>query len=263
MKLKYNDIVIRKKRRSFKVIIVVALLIMFFAGVYFAADVFSDLITVGNISIFSNTQFDIKEKKYFALTLGVYEEKEKAEQVAKGSTIMGASGFVWEQNNKYYIIGSVYRTRDELLKVIQNIEDVNYVYDELEIKLNAINIKLQEKTQEKTQKIKNIFKTLENIVDDLCNMAIQLDIGNLTYIMCASLINAHKSEVSICKKDIFYFFQNENIHDIYNTLIKIENLLDNGVLNILENINPYSSCKNSLTNILYEIYILRNKVIWI
>ena len=67
----------------------------------------------------------IKSSRLFAVVLGQYEGVDEAEAVAIGSTIQGASGYVW-QSDCFYVVGNIYPKYEDAEIVVENLKNKEF-----------------------------------------------------------------------------------------------------------------------------------------
>ena len=126
----YSDV--KKMKKSLKIRIKnffkFFLVVVVFVGCFFVAKYMSTALTVGNLGayiVYGGTDIKISSTKMYAVTLGSYDDLKEADAVAIGSTIQGASGYVW-YDDKYYVIGNIYNNESDANKVIENLKDSKY-----------------------------------------------------------------------------------------------------------------------------------------
>ena len=101
----YDDVKIIKKplKQRVKSLLKIFLIIVIVIGCFFGATYLSSALTVGNLTsyiVYGGTSVKRDKKVMYAVTLGSYDSYDEAERVALGSTIQGASGFVWENDKQ-------------------------------------------------------------------------------------------------------------------------------------------------------------------
>ena len=125
----YDDVKIIKKsfKSRLKSLLIFSLVIITIMGCFGMAIFLSEALTVGNLGalvVYGDTKLKIDKSSMYAVTLGKYVNKEEAVKVALGASVQGASGYVWE-DNEYYVIGNIYSSNEDALKVVENLKESN------------------------------------------------------------------------------------------------------------------------------------------
>ena len=126
----YEDVKIIKKsaKKRIKNFFIFFMAVLVVGVIFFVSIHISEALTVGNIGsflIYGDTSIKIGESTMFAVILGEYDNEADAKKVAQGSSIQGASGYVW-QSNKYWVIGNIYFSQEDANKVVENLKYSNY-----------------------------------------------------------------------------------------------------------------------------------------
>jgi hypothetical protein len=195
----YNDIKILKKPfkyrlKSFLKIFVFCITIV---GCFLSAKYFSKALTIGNVTsfiLYGDTNLKMPQKSMYAVTMGRYETFNEAESVGLGLMTQGGSGFVWE-DNKYYVIGSIYNDKHSAESVMNNLNESNYSLQILEIKFPAINIRFEDYENKEVKEIENAFKLIDMIIDEIYTYSIKFDKSEMNTFAVSSAISGLRGDV--------------------------------------------------------------------
>lgn len=261
----YNDILIKKRKSTFKTISLIGLVLLCVFSVGVLADLFSTVLTTGNFSfsVFKGNSYVIPNKTLYAVTMGVSEDKFRAYTIAGGASSLGAGGYVWFENNKYTVIANIYKTKEDANKVVQNISNANYEVGVFEINLNKIDVEGLFKEDVDKELYFDSLNKLYNLYLDLYDMSNNIDTKNITFIQASSLVNGYKSDCKIIngKLNELKSRNNENfVSNICNTYVHIIEILDSLVYKLLENNQSTFVVKNALSEVVYKMYQLHKSM---
>jgi len=250
----------KPKRRVFGIFLLCVLCV--FAVTIFA-ELFSKTLNVGNFSIVSlimgGGSSDIEAHSYYAVSLGKYETKAECLDVAMGSSIAGASGYVWEQNGYFYPIGSIYKTREDAETVSKQLSNSVYSVDILEISFKKIAFDESSKEKEVASVIYASLNYLGELYDNFLAHTIQLEKNEITYVASASFINAYLSEIKVYESKMQYLieeYNDEMLKTIKTGFVAIEASLNNTISTLLSNFSPTSDIKYGLVDYVFNYYSL-------
>lgn len=249
----------KRKKRIKKSLVFFAILILI-CGLIFTASLVTNSFSK---SVFTLNFFNAKNKyefKYYLLTLGSYENYEEAEQVSITSTLLGASGVIWEQDKQFYVIGSAYNSLADTKSVQNNLANTEFKTDILTIKLDFTSIINNNHNNKNLTKIKDTIKFLNGLCDNLIKDSIKLEKKEISYIIASNNLNNLKSDLIEYKNNFEFFFDNSNekILKLKNCILKIENILDKTINSLIQNDNVNYNFKNGLCNIIRCCYEVNN-----
>ncbi|MBE5757642.1 MAG: hypothetical protein E7345_01750 [Clostridiales bacterium] len=200
----------------------------------------------------------ISEKKHYAVTMGVYDTFEESRQVGLGLMIQGGSGYVWEKDNKFYVIGSIYSSIEDANKVIENIKNSNYDIDILDIKFSAINIKFDDYENKQVKEIEDALKLIDLIIEEVGSLAIRFDKSEINNFAVSSSLSDLRGDVkvSIATMQNILKIPNEAVNLIQLKLIKIDELLDSAIIQTIEKTENYflKNINSQMYQIKYDLY---------
>ena len=257
-----SDIVIKKRKKHFlKKLSVFILFVLSLALVVFLADILSTALTAGKFSFayIKSNSIKIEEKSLYAVTMGKSEDKFQAFNIAGGVSILGAGGYVWEENNTFYVVANIYSTIEDANTIVDGLSTSNYSVDVLEIKIPNIKLDASQLSKNDKKKIQNSLNRLYSLYEDLYNMAINIDTKNITFIQGGSLVNGYKSECKIIINELNAINASLNldyITKISNTYVYVAEILDTLVYKLLKDGQLNYIVKNAEIEIVYEIYNL-------
>jgi len=251
----YDDIKIIKKPLKLKIksIIKFFLIIGTIIGCFYGATYLSSALTVGNLTsliVYGGTSIKVQEEIKYAVILGVYDTRKEAENVALGSTIQGASGFVWEDSDKFFVIGNIYASNDDAKKVVENLKDSNYKIDIKEIKYSKLNLNFDMYDNSDMIVINNSFKIFEDVYGELYGYSISFDKGEINHLAVSSKVSALRGEV----KSLIVGVQNllnksdSCLKILQENLIRLDELLDQTILKVIDNSSTNYSLKYAIAS---------------
>ena len=261
----YEDVKVIKKplkqrvKSFFKIFLVIATIV----GCFFGATYLSSALTVGNLTsyiVYGGTSVKTKKKTMYAVTLGSYDDYTEAEKVALGSTIQGASGFMWEQDNKYYVIGNIYSSNSDAEKVIENISGTNYKAEVLKIEFASLNLNFDMYDNSNMPVVSKAFEIFGDVEEELYTYSIKFDSGDISHLAVSSNISTLRGEV----KAIIVGVQNlinaseSKLGVVQEYLIKVDEVLEQAILKTIDNTATSYSLKNAIASVVRLEYNLVN-----
>lgn len=260
----YSDVKILKKplkhkiKNMFKIFLIIAVVV----GSYYVATCFSSALTVGNLGsfiVYGDTNVKIKAKTYWAVTLGVYDSYDQAQNVALGSTIQGASGYVWEKDNKYYVIGNIYSSLEDANKVIENINGTNYKADILEICFDKLKMNFDVYANSDMLTINDALEIFDVVYSSLYSYSVMFDKGDISHLAVSSNISNLRGEL----KGVIINVQNllnkteSQLKTVQRYLVGLDEVLDQAILKTIDNTATNYSLKNAIATVIrlkYDMY---------
>ena len=254
--------IIKRKPKKRLLGIFLICFISFFAVTLFA-ELFSKTLNVGNFSIVSlimgGGNGGIDAHSYFAVTLGEYETKAECLDVAMGSSVAGASGYVWEKDGYFYPIGSIYKTKEDATKVVEQLSNSVYSVGVLEIEFKKIAFDESSKEKEVATVIYDSLNYLGELYNNFQVHSIQLEKNEITYVAAASFINAYLGEIKVYESKMQYLieeYNDEMLKKIRTGFVSIESSLNNTISTLLSNFSPVSDIKYGLVDYVFNYYSL-------
>lgn len=209
----------------------------------------SSLIKYGYISVFGDLS---KSGSYelFALSLGTFEIESQAVELASTASVQGAGAYIYAHDNVFDVIGCIYGSEDEALKVVNNMQS----YSCKVIKLTYPKLSYEYKDLDKTQivSIKDGVKYLKTLYKNMYDNIMQLDKKEISNIACSNSFNYYKSVAKTHVSNIMKL-RNESsdvrLAKIVNSYIKIVDSLDNCVTQLLQSNNYGFVTKHTMCEI--------------
>ena len=201
--------------------------------------------------MYGDTTIKVNAKTYWAVTLGVYSNFDEAQKVALGSMIQGASGFVWEEENKYYVIGNVYSSQDDASKVIENMSGTNYKIDILEINFSKLKMNFDVYENSDVPIINDSLEVFDEVYSNLYSHSIKFDKGEISHLAVSSNISNLRGELKglivnvqnlINKKD-------SQLKTVQKYLVRLDEVLDQAILKTIDNTATNYSLKNAIATV--------------
>lgn len=259
----YDDVKIIKKpfKKRFLRVVSFFCIVVVFSLCIVVSNYFSSAISVSGVFsslVYGGEKIKIKEKKYYAVVLGSYDDIEEAKKVALGSTIQGASGYVWS-DDKHYVIGSVYYTKEDGNKVIENLKDSNYEVSLKEIVVSEINMHFDDYENKDVRKIENALNFLRDTISQIYEYSISFDKSEINNLAVSSNLSNVRGEIKVLISEMQFLLntQNDNLQKIQNTLIKTDQLLNEVILKTIDNTSTGYVLKNTIASLVrfeYELY---------
>lgn len=235
--------------------------LILFGSVIFLASTLSGVLTVGNFNIgFNSTMIKVKEHSYYAVTMGEYDTLADAETVASGTSVMGAGSYIWDNNKKYIIIGSVYDNIDDAKKVKDNITNTNYTIDIKEIKFNQLKCDLKDLTKEQRKCVKNSLDYINDVYKQCYTYSIKYDKGEVLGTVVSSGLNTLNGNIKVESSrldSINSVSATTFTLNLKNAYVAMSNQIDSAVLKVIEGSSANKDLKylaTSIAIIKYNLY---------
>ena len=258
----YSDVKTIKKslKVRLKKYLIIFFVIATIIGCYFVAKYMSKALTVGNLGayiVYGGTSFKIESSKLYAVTLGEYDNLKEAEAVAFGSTIRGASGYVW-QDEKYYVVGNIYSSLIDAQKVIENLKDSKFSTSIKEITFPKISLDFSDYENEDMGIVNKDIRAFDDIYKFLYSYSISFDKSEMNNLAISSKLSSHRGEVKtlISQTQVLLNTQNEDLQLIQNALIKLDEVLDATIIKTIDNSATNYSLKYAIAEVVRIKYDL-------
>lgn len=265
----YSDVKVIKKpiKKRLKSILNFLIFVCIFVGVIFASIAFSNALQVGDVGaylVYGDTSISIKSSSIYILSMGEFESLGESEQVALGSSIQGASGYVWRENNMFYVVGSIYPSLDEANKVINNLKDTTkYNLDVIPVNFPDLKIKLSDYENKQVNKVEDAILFLDKLYSSIYGYSISFDKSEINNFAISSNLSDLRGEckVKISNMQDLLKTSNKAIKRIQSALILIDELLDESIIKTIDNSTTNYSLKNTLAKVVRIKYDLYNDLI--
>lgn len=231
-----------KSRRippSIKAFFIFVIIICLIVGILYSTTFFN--IT----SIFGLSKYKIFDKKiYYAVSIGSGDSFSEVSKLSVEIKQKNGSGYVYNINNKYYVVANLYSSKKDALKVCENLQDYNA--DILNLELNMM-IVSQEYTSEQIKNIKNGLNLVNNTFDKLYGISLSLDRGEILQAEAKQKLQVFKET---CQRDREMFnnaFKDNCDNLITNVKIFQSEVISNiGALMLSDKINSDIKYTNAL-----------------
>ena len=123
----------------------------------------------------TSDKITVPAKTFYAIQSGVFDDKQNAQTEADAVKQRGGAGYVYEDNGKYRVLMSVYKTEDEAKTVkdkLLNDEKLSTIVKPIEQKELTFSITA---TTEQIEGIKDCFTQLHEIEDSLLSVILEND----------------------------------------------------------------------------------------
>ncbi len=236
--------------------------------VYLMSGIFSKALSVTEFSFINmlglrHNEITAQKHTIYAVTLGEYDDHDKALSVAMGASLAGAGGYVWKENDKFFVIGHVYPDKKDAEIVAENLSFSEYNISVMDVKISAVKVYIENFGSKNSQKINEILKYLYQLYENFYKNTIQFEKQEITYFAFSSFVNSYKGEVRIYQDridEIIKEYPSKSLTDIKSGLIAIESSLDNTVKVMLENNLAISIAKYGLIEYVYQYQRLINNL---
>lgn len=229
-------------------------------GCFYCARYFSKALTVGNVTsfiLYGDTILKINKHNMYAVTMGSYETFEEGEKVGLGVMSQGGSGYVW-QDDKFYVIGSIYSSKQDAESVINNLNESNYNLNVLEIKFPTININFDSYENKDVKEIEKALTLLDMIIEEIYTYSIKFDKSEMNNFAVSSAISELRGEVKTTISTLQKLLEIENgkVRIIQSSFLKIDSLLDSAIIQTIECSNNYllKNINSQVVRVKYELY---------
>lgn len=247
--------VIKRKNKFRSIVAIMMLIVVLVLSVIFLAGNLSNVLQVGNFSIFNlfNKTASVSQQKYYAVMLGEGENLLEVTNIATASSELGASGYVWIENGKYYAVGSIYKKRDDAQSVMQNLPN-QFNLSIYEIAFKKINLNESENANQLIEEVINYLYTVcENMEDN----SKRQEKNEITAIACASFINNYRGELKVLQTKIDYLLSsglNDKLLKLKNALTQMEGSLGNTISAVLA--DKVSAMKYGFAEFAFQLKLL-------
>lgn len=250
----------RKRINKLKRILLIFSLVTFILIIILGASIVTNVFPKNVFSFNFMSSKNKFEFKYYLLVLGTYENYGEAEEVSITSTLLGASGVIWEQDDKYYVLGSAYDSLSDVKSVQKNLSHTEFKTDILTTKIDFASLINQNHNNKNINKIKDTIKFLNNLCNDLIKNSIKLEKKEISYVVASNNLNNMKSDLIEYKNNFEFYFDNsnQNILKLKNCILKIENILDKTINSLIQNDNVNYNIKNCLCKVIRCCYEVNN-----
>lgn len=262
--LYYDDVKVIKRgfSKRLKSFFIFFLVVVTIGGVVLASVYLSRALSVGNITsalVFGGTEINIKKHQMYMVTLGEYDTFDDANKVGLGATVQGASGYVWNINSKYVVIGNIYRSKDDADKVKTNLSSSNYDVQVFTINFPKVKLKFDYENSE-VLKIREGINFLDTVYDVFYDYSIKFDKGTLNNFAISSGISSLRGECKVkitAVQAVLSKYKNTELQKIIDALLKVDEILNITMLKTIDNSTTNYSLKNAISeviNIKFDLY---------
>lgn len=205
-----------KKHINFSKVFGIIFCLVTFGLMITMADLFSSLITVGGFS-FVNDNINFSEYKLYAVYTAKYQEKILANESSENIKMQGGAGFLYMNENSYYIIASIYETEADAKKVLTNIIEKKPDASIITITIPQIVISSNLEGQEKSV-VNNSLSLFKNVYKKLYDISVSLDTTVINEVNAKLTINEIYSEVQTALNNFNTIFNG----NVSTSLLKIK-----------------------------------------
>lgn len=263
----YDDVKVIKKpiRKRIKRLLIFFIIFLSLGGIVVSAMYISKSLTVSNITsifVYGGTDIKLKERQMYAVSVGSYDTREEADKVAIGATIQGAGGLLWEEGNKYYVLGSIYSDLSSAEKVVENLKDTKYSVSILSINLPKVNLSFDEYENKQVAIISDAINYFETVYSSIYGYSISFDRGEMNNLAISTMLSSIRGEVKgyISNLQSILSMPNAKVQEVQKSLIKLDELLDQAIIKTIDNSSTAAYLKYSLCAVIGLEYDMRQNL---
>ncbi|MBR2467618.1 MAG: hypothetical protein IKB42_01040 [Clostridia bacterium] len=250
--LKYKDTKlyrIRKKNKFFIFILCVSMIV----GVIYLSTILGSAIKVGNFNfLFGKNKNSIAKHSYYAVVMGEYDSLNEAQTVASGVSVMGAGGYIWCDDSRYFVVGNVYKTKNEADSVLSNLTNTKYTPFIKEVVYEKVTLDIDNLTKEQQQVVSDSLAQIDDVFSRSYNYSIKYDKGEIVATVVSSELNTIKGDLTVVASKLDAIntvaVSNQNIY-IKNALVSINAELETAVLKVIDGSSTNKDLKYLTTSI--------------
>lgn len=244
---KYN----KKGKFKTKLLIILFCLFTIMVVVFFSIS-FSNFLTISKI-VNVNSNYIYENRTLYALSLYSSNNKTEVNTYSDNIKKQGGAGYVYKNNDIYYVLSSIYKSSGEANKVKNNLQENGVNSEIIKIEIPAINFKAT-LTTNSSKILSEGVGLFYNNYSDLYNLSVEFDKQNIDTIKAKSKINdMHNQNLKIVKNFSNYFNQSTNVYILYVKIyLNKLNSVINDLLNLDDSENLSSSIKETYCNIIGE-----------
>ena len=156
------------------------------------AQFFASVITTGSIGFSFSTSSQTKFKLY-AVTVGTFTSKTQAEESAISYRAKNAGGYVYELDNKFYVVASIYESKNDAESVVNNLSSPSFSPEIIELQYETASFaKISSNNLKKT--FSEFLENYKNLYLKLYDISVSLDTSVYT-------ITKSRIEIDALKED--------------------------------------------------------------
>ena len=262
----YEDVKVIKKplKQRLKQVLKIFLILVLIVGCFLGGKYLSRALTVGNLGaliVYGDTKLTIKERTFYAVTMGEYDNKEDAERVAMGASIQGAGGYVWE-GEKYFVVGNIYLAEKDAESVVTNLKESQYSIGIMSIHMPRVVLDYSMYDNSDMGLVHNVYNIFGKVYEKLYGYSISFDKGEVSHLAVSSNISSLRGEVKslIVSAQNLINKQDSSLSSVQQYLVKLDEVLDQAILKTIDNSSTNYSLKYALTNVVRLEYELLHKL---
>lgn len=262
-KLIYNNegVKLIKRKNGFKKFKLFAFLTLCFLSVISLSVVFSEALTVGNFSVWNlfNNDVKVKPETLYFVNMDKFKNYNEAENMAELVALQGASGFIWQMNDDYVIVGNVYFTKEQANFVLENLKKTNPDVFVSEVNFKGVKLNLENYTKEQKHVVKNALNNIDKVIKSLYEITIKLETKEITPTTASSKVNDMKAQSVIIGNalDVLNSVSvNESVIKIKNSYILLCESLNELVLKLISSQSYQSISKHTYVQVIKLKYDL-------
>lgn len=258
--LKKRHNILTKLKVSVILVLIVSLVVV-------VSDVASNVLSVGTFSISwlrnNDKQVVVDASTYYVLYMEQYDSYDQASEASEVLALQGASGFVWQSDDKYNVVGNIYLNSEAATSVKDNIAQTNKGVFVSPIKIKKTKLTFDDYSFEQVKTVQQAHDYMLDIISKLYDYAIKLETKSATPTTISSHVNSLKSEcvingnaLDIINSTKLY----ESTISLKNTYVAITENLNELVIKLISNDETNHIIKYSYAKLLHTVYNYYNNI---
>lgn len=156
--------------------------------------------------------YTIPGQRWYALQLGVFEQKEAAQQLAQKYRRRGAGGYVMQDEGGYRVLAAAYASRADAVQVQQNLLNYHQVESFVtEIASPDVQVHLQGQRAQ-LDALMQAYAFLHQAAGDSAHWSLQWDAGSMEKEMLLSALGSQQQTAQSLRDRLVQCFGQENAH---------------------------------------------------
>ena len=212
------------------------------------AELFSSLITTSGMSNIKDSE--IKQNSFTLYAISLYSTETEA--LAKENAVLarrhGGAGFIWQGEDKFYVLASCYENNSDATKVKENLQTGGTTCEVIELKFDALAISSTVTGQEKTA-LEQSLQCYKNLYKQLYDLSVSIDTNLLTEIQAKVSLSDITSNFSKIQSNFNALLNSKLTASILEVKLSLENVEE-----ILESLEQFSSSETPYTSMVKYSY---------
>ena len=251
MERNYNEVFeIVKNRRGKKIFGIIITVLLLVVGIGYIGSML--LKNIGN----NKSDVYVKSKIFYAVSIAKDSIKSNLDAMYSAASMAGASGYVWQNENMYYLLALIYPNEDMAKSVVASNNIEEFDLEILEITIPKVEYSLESLSETDKKYVNEMETYLADMSNILYELTIAVHIDSISAIACASTINNHKGDMmaySTNLDNILAVNSNDNLTRLKSKLIKLINIMDKMVNELITTTDIDNAMKYNFCEYIFEL----------